>query len=274
VEVLGIDIGSYGIKGCIVDTEKGEILSERHSTPPLDDTSPHKIISKLYGVVAHFNWKGKPIGCAFPAPVSRGSVMAAQRIDEAWIDADAEQLFHEITGSPVRVVNDTDASGIAEMRLGVGRAHHNGVVIVLTVGTGIGSSLFTDGKLVPNTELGHIEIKGQTAEARASNRARKREGLSKKDWAQRLELVLTHYEQLFHPDLFILGGQLSRNKSKTFPYIKINTRFKAARFQNDASIVGAALVVADQLKDEPVAEPNALEPDHSLRDDFEDVADE
>jgi polyphosphate glucokinase len=196
-------------------------------------------------------------------------VIAAQRLDESWEDADAEQLFHEITGSPVRVINDTDASGIAEMRLGVGRSYHEGVVIVLTVGTGIGSSLFMDGKLVPNTELGHIEIKGKTAEAHASNRTRKMEGLSKKRWAKRLEMVLTNYEHLFHPDLFILGGQLSRNQSKTFPYIKINTRFKAAQFQNDASIVGAALVLSDQLKDEPAAEPNALEPDHSLRDDFD-----
>jgi polyphosphate glucokinase len=265
MKVLGIDIGSYGIKGCIVDTAEGRILSDRHSTPPLEDTSPHKVLSKLYGVVSHFDWDG-PIGCAFPAPVSRGVVMDAQRIDEAWVDADAEQLFHEITGSPVRVINDTDASGIAEMRFGVGRERHTGVVIVLTVGTGIGSSLFMDGKLVPNTELGHIEIKGMTAEQRASNRARKAEGLPKKDWAKRLELILTHYEKLFHPNLFILGGQLSRKAEQTFPYIKINTKFLPASFQNDASIVGAALVVADQIRDasEPVEEPNAVEPDHPI----------
>lgn len=246
MEVLGIDIGSYGIKGCIVDTEKGEILSERYSTPPLDDTSPHKILSQLHEVARKFSWDG-PMGCAFPAPVSRGVVLSTSRIDDSWVDADAATLFSEITGNPVTVLNDTDATGIAEMRCGVGR-NQNGVVIVLTVGTGIGSSLFTDGKLVPNTELGLIEIKGITAEERASNKARKEEGIRKKVWARRLQLVLSHFENLFHPDLFILGGQLSRKAEKTFPYIKINTTFKAANFLNDASIVGAALCAADEYK--------------------------
>jgi len=243
MQVLGIDIGSYGIKGCIVDTEEGKILSDRYSTPKLEDTSPHKIISQLHEVVQNFSWEG-PIGCAFPAPVSNGVVISASRIDPSWVDADAEHLFSEITGSPVTVLNDTDATGIAEMRFGAGR-NQKGVVIVLTVGTGIGSSVFIDGKLLPNTELGRVEIKGITAEERASNRARKEEGIRKKVWARRLQLMLTHYEHLFHPDLFILGGQLSRKAEKTFPYIKVNTDFKAASFLNDASIAGAAMCAAD-----------------------------
>lgn len=247
MEVLGIDIGSYGIKGCIVDTKEGNILSERYSTAKLDDTSPHKILSQLHHVVSKFEWSG-PIGCAFPAPIRRGVVLDAVRIDDSWVDADAKQLFSEITDDPVTVVNDTDASGIAEMHFGAGKDQQQGVVVVLTVGTGIGSSLFSDGKLVPNTELGHIEIKGITAEERASNKARKQEGLRKKVWARRLELILTNYEKLFHPDLFILGGQLSRKAKKTFPYIKIKTRFKPASFQNDASIVGAAMCAADEFK--------------------------
>lgn len=244
MEVLGIDIGSYGIKGCIVDTEQGVILSDRFSTPPLAETSPHKILSQLHEVVRHFQWKG-PIGCAFPAPVRHGVVISATRIDDSWVDADAQQLFAELTGCPVTVINDTDASGIAEMRFGAGRGQ-TGVVIVLTVGTGIGSSLFVDGKLFPNSELGLIEIKGITAEERASNKARKEEGIRKKVWATRLQLVLSHFEQLFHPDLFILGGQLSRKAEKTFPYIKINTSFKPASFLNDASIAGAAMCAADR----------------------------
>ncbi|MFH5832157.1 polyphosphate--glucose phosphotransferase [Halalkalibaculum sp. DA3122] len=246
MDVLGIDIGSYGIKGCIVDTEKGELISDRYSTPPLDETAPHKILARLHDVVnKHFKWKG-PVGCAFPAAVNRGVVLSAKRIDDSWTDADATQLFSEITDNPVSVINDTDATGIAEMRFGSGKNHHDGTVIVLTVGTGIGSSLFRDGLLVPNTELGLIEIGGATIEKHASNRTRKEEGIRKKTWGKRLQEVLEVLETIFHPDLFILGGQLSRKADKTFPYIKINTAFKAAGFMNDASIVGAAIVASGE----------------------------
>lgn len=245
MEVLGIDIGSYGIKGCIIDTEKGKLLSEQYSTSPLEDTSPPKILSMMHQVVKkHFNWQG-PIGCAFPAPVSHGNVLSAKRIDPSWVDVDAEQLFAEITGNPVTVINDTDATGLAEMHFGAGK-HQDGFVIVLTVGTGIGSSLFMDHKLIPNTELGQVEIRGITIEKRASNKTRKEEGLGKKTWANRLQLALEKYENIFHPDLFILGGQLSRKAKKVFPYIKINTSFKPASFENEASIVGAAMVATDQ----------------------------
>ncbi|HCD52556.1 MAG TPA: ROK family protein [Balneolaceae bacterium] len=246
MEVLGIDIGSYGIKGAIVDTEKGEIISDKKSTDKIKDTRPHKLISQLHKVVKKFDWKG-PIGCAFPAATTRGRILATDRIHEAWIDADAEQLFSEITGCKVSVINDTDATGLAEMSFGVGKGH-TGTVIVLAVGTGIGSSLFVNKTLVPNTELGQLEIKGITVEERASNRARKEEGIQKKTWAKRLQFVLEHYERVFHPDLFILGGQLSKKANKTFPYIKINTKFKAAEFQNEASIVGAALYAASKHK--------------------------
>jgi len=246
MEVLGIDIGSYGIKGCIVDTKEGKILSDRYSTPPLDDTSPHKILARLHEVVnKHFDWEG-PLGCAFPAPVRNGVVLSTRRIDDSWTDADAAHLFSEITDNPVTVINDTDATGIAEMRFGAGQNQRDGTVIVLTVGTGIGSSLFRERKLIPNTELGLIEIKGLSIEQRASNKVRKEEGIPKKAWAKRLQLVLENLENLFHPDLFILGGQLSRKADKTFPYISINTSFKAAGFLNDASIVGAAMIAADK----------------------------
>ena len=248
MEVLGIDIGSYGIKGCIVDTKEGEILSDRYSTPKLHDTSPHKVLSQMHEVVRkHFEWSG-PVGCAFPAPIRRGIVLSAKRIDSAWTDVNAEQLFSEITDNDVFVINDTDATGIAEMNFGAGIDHHNGLVIVLTVGTGIGSSLFMNGQLVPNTELGLINIEGVTIEERASNKARKEQGIRKKVWAKRLEAVLENYEEIFHPDLFILGGQLSRKADKTFPYIKINTKFEPASFLNDASIVGAAMVAANKQK--------------------------
>ncbi|MGD8426250.1 MAG: ROK family protein [Balneolaceae bacterium] len=245
MEVLGIDIGSYGIKGCIVDTQKGEILSERKSTPPLEDTTPHKVLAQIHQIVKNeFNWEG-PVGCAFPAPVTKGIVLSTKRVHDTWVDADAEQLFSEITDNPVSVINDTDATGLAEMYFGSGQ-NQEGLTIVLTVGTGFGSSMFMDSKLVPNTELGLMEIRGITIEDRASNKSRKEEGIRKKTWAKRLQLVLEHFEKIFHPDLFILGGQLSRKADKTFPYIKINTTFKAASFQNDASIVGAAMVAASR----------------------------
>jgi len=245
MEVLGIDIGSYGIKGCIVDTQEGKILSERKSTSPLEDTTPHKILAQLHHIVKNeFEWEGL-VGCAFPAPVNKGIVLSAKRIHDSWVDADAEQLFSEITDNSVSVINDTDATGLAEMYFGAGQ-NQEGLTIVLTVGTGIGSSIFMDGKLVPNTELGLMEIRGITIEERASNKSRKEEGIRKKKWAKRLQLVLEHLEKIFHPDLFILGGQLSRKADKTFPYIKINTAFKAASFENDASIVGAAMVAANR----------------------------
>ncbi|PAU94874.1 hypothetical protein CK503_05220 [Aliifodinibius salipaludis] len=245
MEVLGIDIGSYGIKGCIVDTEKGEIISERKSTSPLDDTTPHKILAQMHQIVSkEFKWDG-PVGCAFPAPVNNGIVLSAKRINDSWIDANAEQLFSGITDNDFSVINDTDATGLAEIHFGAGQ-HEEGVTIVLTVGTGIGSSVFLDGKLVPNTELGLLEIQGITIEERASNKSRKEEGIRQKTWAKRLQFVLEHLEQIFHPNLFILGGQLSRKADKTFPFIKVNTAFKAASFLNDASIVGAAMVASQK----------------------------
>ncbi|MCG8372160.1 MAG: ROK family protein [Balneolales bacterium] len=238
MEVLGIDIGSYGIKGAIVDTKKGEIISEKKSTDKIEDTRPHKLISKLHKVVKKFDWNG-PVGCAFPAATRKGRILSADRVHEAWIDADAEHLFSEITGCKVSVINDSDATGLAEITFGVGKGV-SGTIIVLTIGTGIGSSIFVNGMLVPNTELGLIEIKGITVEERASNKARKEEGIQKKTWAKRLQFVLEHYEKLFHPEMFILGGQLSKKAEKTVPYIKLSTRFKPAEFQNDAGIVGAA----------------------------------
>lgn len=246
MEVLGIDVGSYGIKGAIVDTDKGEIISDKKSTDPIDEMPPHKIISKVHKIAKKFKWKG-PIGCAFPAPVSsKGVILSADRVSEAWIDADAGHLFSEITNNPVYVINDTDAAGIAEMTYGAGK-DQKGTVLVLTIGTGIGSSLFVDGKLVPNTELGLIEVRGISVEERASNKVRKEEGIRRKKWGRRLKFVLENYERVLHPDLFILGGQISKKPDKTFPYIKIATKVKPALFMNEASIIGAAMNAAGKV---------------------------
>lgn len=245
MEVLGINIGSNGITGCIVETEKGEILSERKSTPPLEDSTPHKVLAKVHQLVKkEFDWDG-PVGCSFPAPVNRGIVLSARKIDDSWTDADAQQLFAEITDNPFTIINDTDATGLAEMHFGAGKKQ-KGLTIVLTVDNSMGSSLFMDGRLIPNTELGLIEMQGQPIEEQVSRQAQKEEGVRKKTWAKRLQNILEHYEKIFHPELFVLGGKLGGKADKVFPYIKINTTLKPAGFNNDANIIGAAMVATGE----------------------------
>lgn len=251
MQVLGVDIGSSEIRGCVIDTTEGRAVSEVHAIDGLKSASPHKVASNLHKLVAkHFQWSGL-MGVAIPEAVRGGVTFSGRRLDPAWESTDAEHLFSEITGNQVVVVNDADAGGIAEVKFGVGR-DQKGVLIMLTIGTGIGSALFVDRKLVPNTELGLMEIRGVTAQDRASNRTRKQEGLTRKTWAKRVEFVLQRYERIFHPDLFIIGGQLSRKAEKTLPYIKVRTPLRAASFQGDASMVGAAVVAADQRKGEKV----------------------
>lgn len=246
MEVLGIDIDNGSIKGAIVNIETGEIVSGKKSLDVIEDTRPHKLISKLHKMVKKFEWKG-PIGCAFPAATHKGRILSTDRVNEAWIDADAAHLFSEITGCRVTVLSTADAAGIAEMKFGIGKKR-TGSIIVLSVGPSIGSSLFIDGILVPNTELGQIEIKGVTVQDRASSKIRKEEGISRKVWAKRIQYVLEHFEKLFHPDMFILGGQVSKKPEKTIPYLKINTRLKPAEFGSNASIVGAAYFAALKQK--------------------------
>ena len=172
-----------------------------------------------------------------------GSFKNTSILEEAWVDADADHLFSEITGCDVQVLNSSDAAGLAEIRWGIGKGVA-GTVMVLTIGENIGSSVFVNGNLVPNTDLGNIEIKGISVEERASNKVRKEEGIQRKTWAKRLQFVLEHLEKLFHPELFIIGGQISSKADKTLPYIKLNTRFKLAEFKNNAALLGAAYYVS------------------------------
>ncbi|SMO33271.1 ROK family protein [Fodinibius sediminis] len=243
MKVLGIDIRHSGLKGCVVDTAEGKMLSDCISTPPLEETIPHKVLAQLHQVVnKEFQWEG-PVGCAFPAPVHRGIVLSTKRIHESWVDANTEQLFSEITDNPVSVINDTDATGLAEMQFGAGQ-HQEGLTIVLTINSGMGSSLFFNGQLIPNTELGFIEIQGTTAAEHATNTVRKKDVLRQESWTSRLQIVLDNFEKIFHPRLFILCGQLSSPPPKVFPFIKINTPLKAASFPGEAKIVGAAMAAA------------------------------
>lgn len=239
MHALGIDIGGSGIKGSIVDTRSGEFLSDRFRIETPADTSPHKIIPKIHALVDHFNWKG-PIGVAIPEPVKNGIILSTVNMSEAWQDVNAGLILSELTDCDVKVINDADAAGLAEIKFGAGKGEP-GLIMVLTVGTGIGTSLFHNGKLIPNTELGKIEIKGITAEQRASETSRIQEGLKRKVWASRLEMVLRYYEKLLHPDAFIISGGLSNKAEKTLPFVNIRTRLLTASFLNNAGVVGAAL---------------------------------
>lgn len=238
-EILGIDIGGTGIKGAPVDVENGSLLAPRFRLLTPTPSKPKPMAETVAEIARHFAWTG-PIGCGFPALVQAGVVRSAANIHKKWIGVDAQALFAEVTGSPVIVLNDADAAGLAEMTFGAGRGR-NGVVMIITIGTGLGTALFLDGQLVPNTELGHIEIGGQDAELSASDAARQRDKLSWKRWAKRFNKYLNTLERLFSPDLFILGGGASKKHEKFIPLLSVRAEILPAQLLNEAGIIGAAL---------------------------------
>jgi polyphosphate glucokinase len=236
---LGIDIGGTGMKAALVDLETGELVADRFRVDTPKPATPQAMAVVVRDLVAHFEWTS-PAGVGFPAVVRNGVVGSAANIDESWIDVDADALFSQATGLDVHMINDADAAGLAEVRFGAGRGR-SGVVMMLTFGTGIGSGLFIDGILVPNTELGHLELDGHDAEDRAAASARDRHDLSWTEWASRVEKYLRHVEALFSPDLFIVGGGASKQSGKWLPKIRIDTEIVPAQMANNAGIVGAAL---------------------------------
>lgn len=238
MQVLGIDIGGSGIKGAPVDVTEGRFAADRHRIPTPQPSSPEAVAEAAAQISGFFAWR-EAIGCTFPAVIKRGVAFSAANVDKAWIGTDGEHLLAKATGCPVLLLNDADAAGLAEMRFGAGR-RRKGVVIILTLGTGIGSAVFSDGHLVPNTEFGHLVIRGRDAEHRASDRARKAKQLSWKKWSVRINEFLKHMEGLFSPDLFIFGGGVSRKHEKFFPYLESKAEIVAAELRNDAGIIGAA----------------------------------
>ena len=242
MDVLGIDIGGSGVKGAVVDTVTGEMKTERHRIPTPQPATPQAIAETVAELVQHFGWTG-PIGCGFPAAIRRGEVLTASNIHPSWIGTNAEILFSEATHCPVTVVNDADVAAIAEMRLGAGK-DHVGVVLVITLGTGIGTAIFVNSVLLPNTELGHIEIKGHDAESRAADSAREREELKWPEWAKRVDEYLLKMEALFWPDLIIVGGGVSKKHQKFLPFLTIRTPIVPAKLLNEAGIIGAAIASA------------------------------
>ena len=239
MEILGIDIGGSGIKGAPVNIETGEFLAPRQRMPTPEAAKPRSVAEVVAEIARYFDWHDL-IGCGFPTVIRQGIALTAANVHKKWIGTNAASLFAEYTGCPVYVVNDADAAGLAEMTFGTGRGRQ-GVVMVVTIGTGLGSALFLDGRLVPNTELGHIEVNGMDAERLASDAARKREKLSWKAWGGQFNVFLSTLERLFWPDLFILGGGVSKQYDKFRSYLKVQAEVVPAQLLNDAGIIGAAL---------------------------------
>jgi polyphosphate glucokinase len=240
--ILGIDIGGSGIKGAPVDLDSGTLTAERFRLETPRPADPDHVLPVLKEVAAHFPGDG-PIGVTFPGVVVRGVIRTAANVDKSWIGVDAQTVFTELTHRPVTVLNDADAAGVAEMSFGAGR-DRKGTVMLFTFGTGIGSALFRDGDLVPNTELGHIELHGKDAELRASDRAREENEMSWSKWGGRVDEYLKHIEMLFAPDLVIVGGGVSKKADKFFSEITIGADLVPASLQNNAGIVGAAMAAA------------------------------
>ncbi|WP_326738474.1 polyphosphate--glucose phosphotransferase [Streptomyces sp. NBC_01022] len=243
MEIFGVDIGGSGIKGAPVDLDRGDLAQERHKVLTPLPATPEDVAGSVAEVVGHFDWKG-PVGITFPGVVTGGLTRTAANVDKGWVDLDARTLLGDKLGLPVTVLNDADAAGIAEMTFGAGR-DRKGTVIMLTLGTGIGSALFIDGRLVPNTELGHLELHGHEAEKHASTKAKEDEDLSWHHWAHRVQKYLAHVEMLFSPELFIIGGGVSRKAEKFLPLIEhVRAEMVPAELQNNAGIVGAAMAAA------------------------------
>ncbi len=243
MQLLGIDIGGTGIKGAPVNVETGTLLAERVRIPTPQPATPDAVIGTIKELVQQFNWDG-PIGCGFPAAIKNETVMTAANIDNSWIGISATTYMSERVGCPIHLINDVDAAGYCEMAFGAGKGN-DGVVIVVAAGTGIGTAIFTNNQLLPNTELGHLKMRGDSAEKFASNAARKNEGIKIEAWARRFSEYLNYLEALFWPDLFVLGGGISKKYDSYAHALTIKTRMVPAQNLNNAGIIGAALAAKE-----------------------------
>jgi polyphosphate glucokinase len=241
---FGIDFGGTGIKGAPVDLEAGDFAGERVRIRTPEKSTPENVAHVFVDLLAQFPDCRGAVGVTVPGVVRHGVVHSAANIDKAWIGTDADKLFTAATGREVHVVNDADAAGLAEVRYGAARGR-TGLVIVTTLGTGIGSALVHDGVLVPNAELGHLEIDGHDAESRAANSAREREELSWHHWAKRLTKYYRTLEMLFSPELFVVGGGVSKESDEFLPLVDIETEIVPATLRNKAGVVGAALYASE-----------------------------
>jgi polyphosphate glucokinase len=248
MHILGVDIGGSGIKGAIVDTVTGKLVTERHRIQTPQPATPEAVAAVLAQLVLHFDWTGL-VGCGFPAAIQHGVARTAANISSSFIGTHIDNLFSEATKCPCYCLNDADAAGMAEMHFGEG-VGQSGVVLLITIGTGLGSVFFTDGKLLPNTELGHLYLQnGKEAELYASDAVRENEDLSWKSWGKRFNTYLIMMEELFWPDLIILGGGASKKFDKFKEQFTVEAPVKPAAFLNQAGIVGAALYALSKKPD-------------------------
>jgi polyphosphate glucokinase len=246
---IGIDVGGSGIKAAVVDVEAGRLRSERLRVPTPAPSTPEAVIASITRLVRRLVkssglGEGTPVGIGLPGVAIDGVLKTAANIDPAWVDFPVVDRLVRVLNRPVVIINDADAAGIAEMRFGVGK-DQPGVVIFLTLGTGVGSGLFNDGVLVPNSEFGQMEIRGRAAEKRSAAAARVRRGLSWKAWAADLDEHLDRIHQLMWPNLMILGGGVSKSADKYVPRLTVRTTVVPALLRNDAGIIGAAIVAAE-----------------------------
>ncbi|MDN4612037.1 polyphosphate--glucose phosphotransferase [Arthrobacter burdickii] len=247
--VIGVDIGGTGIKGGIVDLEKGVIVGERYRIPTPKPSTPEAVAEVVAQIVAELSSRPEgpaadvPVGVTFPAIIQHGVARSAANVDKSWVNTDVDALFTKVLGRDVHVINDADAAGLAEVRYGAGKGKM-GTVLVITLGTGIGSAFIFDGRLVPNAELGHLEIDGYDAETKASAVARERDGIDWDEYAVRLQRYFSHVEFLFSPELFIVGGGISKRSSEYLPSLQLRTPIIPAQLKNHAGIVGGALQAA------------------------------
>ena len=243
---IGIDFGGSGIKAAPVDLQTGEFSADRERIDTPEESTPKAVAKVMAELLKKFEHSDSPVGVTVPGVVRKNGVVAsAANIDKSWIGTDADDLLSDVLGRSVRVINDADAAGLAEARYGVARGRA-GLVIVTTLGTGIGSALLYDGVLVPNSELGHLEVEGHDAETRAANSVRKNEDLSWEKWAKRLTTYYRTVERLFSPDLIVIGGGVSKHGAEFVPLIDIDTEIISATLRNTAGIVGAAALADDR----------------------------
>ena len=245
--VLGIDIGGSGIKGAPVDLATGEFTEERLRITTPQKSTPENVASVVAEIVENFSKiiGDGPLGVTIPAVVTHGRTRSAANIDKSWIDADAEKIFEEQLGRDILLVNDADAAGIAEVHYGAAKGHP-GLVLLTTLGTGIGTAIVYRGVLIPNSELGHIEVDGHDAEKRAAASIKEKEGLSYKEWIPRLQRYYERLEALLWPDMIVIGGGVSKKSDKFIPKLKLNAEVVPAKLLNTAGIVGAAWLAADR----------------------------
>ncbi|MCU1508518.1 MAG: hypothetical protein JWQ12_783 [Glaciihabitans sp.] len=257
---VGIDIGGTGIKGALVDVDTGELLSDRIKVPTPAGGEPDAIVQTVVELIASLKVDDSvPVGVCFPAVVVHGTTLSAANVSKKWIGLEAEKLFEKALGRDIHFVNDADAAGVAEVRYGAAKGVP-GLILLTTLGTGIGSALIYNGVLVPNSELGHIEVDGKDAEKRASYHAKEKNDLSWERWAQRLQSYYEHLIALFHPDLFIVGGGVSKQFEDFLPLLKLDTKIVPAQLRNNAGIMGAAALAIRDDFSTPAKTPIAEHP--------------